>query len=150
MTEVVNLKALKEYMQAGVDSRQSQLQSYIKRAQPFEDAQGMAQVTTEYFATETYGCSLSKRSSAQSLTRVARAIAFSGHGVDVDFCNAHPQLMANLLREEVFRGDESLMSCEYPMIHLYCKHYQKWREFAAAYKCKPGSRMNPRDKCSVW
>ena len=24
------------------------------------------------------------------------------------------------------------------------------REFAAAYKCKPGSRMNPRDKCSVW
>ena len=24
------------------------------------------------------------------------------------------------------------------------------REFAAAYNCKPGSRMNPSDKCSVW
>ena len=24
------------------------------------------------------------------------------------------------------------------------------REFAAAYNCKPGSRMNPGDKCSVW
>ena len=24
------------------------------------------------------------------------------------------------------------------------------REFAAAYNCKPGSRMNPSHKCSVW
>ncbi|CAK0895051.1 unnamed protein product [Prorocentrum cordatum] len=94
LREIVNLTQLRAYCAKGIDSRQKQLESYIQWHETKGAQEGdFSTIEVKYYRPwglpgRTYAFGMA----AQELTRQARAAAFQGHAVDVDFVAAFSRM----------------------------------------------------------
>ncbi|CAK0804211.1 unnamed protein product, partial [Prorocentrum cordatum] len=90
LREIVNLTQLRAYCAKGIDSRQKQLESYIQWHETKGAQEGdFSTIEVKYYRPwGPPGRMYAFGMAAQELTRQARAAAFQGHAVDVDFVAA--------------------------------------------------------------
>ena len=133
LEEIVDLPALKQYMQLDVDRRQDMLRQYIERHESHGQQEGsQSKINVEYYQQKHYGRYMARGPSGQKLTKEARSVAFGSMCAEVDAACCHPRLLAKRLKDLGLWD-----STKYVMLEHFIANFQAWRRCLAKYMDKP-------------
>lgn len=129
LRETANLQALQAYYRMGTDAKQASLTSYIDR----HIAEGVhagdhSTITVSYYRPWGLpGRMYAYGPAGQKLTKLGRAAAFDGVGVDVDFENCHSRLGFSYSKQALKNP------ASFPIWLLYNTHPKAWRQLVTEY-----------------